>query len=131
MRRDCIAFAHRMLEATELAPGQLFQEEEPYDLGYEFFIARMGCPEFRKIDTGKVADALTRVGEQDFGEIAVELSSNSRIHYPRALPPLLQRRDESARSLWRAVRHPVALTGIVHDPDVFRSMQRGHYTRHG
>jgi hypothetical protein len=29
------------------------------------------------------------------------------------------------------LRLPVALSGIVDDPDVFRSMQRGHYTRHG
>lgn len=88
MRRDCIAFTHQLLDATGLAPDSLFEQEEPYDLGYEFFIARMGCPEFRRIDTGAVADALTRVGEEDFGEIAVELSRNNRIHYPRELPPI-------------------------------------------
>ena len=132
IRRDCLMFLERVFQTTKLSDEDLQAYINPYDLGWDFYVARMSGSEFDTYDMDGHEYALDRIARNEFGAVNVELSDNGRIHVAQVLPTICQENRVLGAALIRLSRRPgVPVAGIVNDTDFSRSMQRGHYTRHG
>lgn len=126
MRNDCIMFLARLFEQVELSPAQLAGQVGFYDLGFQFYLARIDFSGFVKLELGPLSDVLDRISDDDFGGVFPEISRR-RIHYPERAPSIFKTDAEAAARLRRAARKRISRCGIVDDPDVYRGVQRHNY----